>query len=112
MLPQSRSGPVCGCFPFKRYPRTLDDDVGIESKIHNAAEGFMAQHQALLSRRRPTVFPRDDLDVCPTDPDGHCLHEDQALMHIRLRKILVPGCPGLFRFYRNRFYGITSRSKA
>ena len=68
----------------------------------------MAQHEARLARRRPAVFPLDDLDVRSTDTDGDGFHEDRALAHIGLRKIFVPGCPGLFGFYSNRFHDVTS----
>ena len=68
----------------------------------------MSQHQTRLSRGRPAVLALHDLDVRATNADGNGLHEDRALMHIRLWKIFVPGCPGLFGFYRNRFHGITS----
>ena len=68
----------------------------------------MSQHQTRLSRRRPAVFPFGDLDVRSTDSGGNGFHEDRALAQIGLRKIFVPDCPGLFRFYRNRFHGVTS----
>ena len=68
----------------------------------------MSQHQARLSRRRPAVFPFGDLDVRSTDSGGNGFNQDRALAHIGLRKIFVPDCPGLFRFYSNRFHGVTS----
>ena len=59
--------------------------------INDAAEGFMSQHQARLSRRRPAVFPLDDLDVRPADADGYRFDQDRALTQIGLRNIFVPG---------------------
>ena len=60
------------------------------TRIDDAAEGFMPQHQAGFSGRRPAVFPFDDLDVGPADADSHGFDQDRALTHVRLREIFVP----------------------
>jgi hypothetical protein len=59
--------------------------------INDPAEGFMAEHEAFLVRRSPTILALDDLNICPADSDGHSLHKDGALTHFRLREILVSG---------------------
>jgi len=50
--------------------------------FQDAAERFVAKYEACFARRRPSVFPFDNLDVGTADPD-----RDRS--NIRLRDVAV-----------------------
>ncbi|MCJ7825506.1 MAG: hypothetical protein MUP44_11455, partial [Anaerolineales bacterium] len=79
--------------------------------IDDTAEGLVPQHQARRARRSPAVFALDNLDVRPTDADSHGFNQDRAFSLIRLGHLFVPGGPGCFRFYCNRFHHVISKVK-
>jgi len=71
----------------------------------------MAEYQARRAWRSPAVFALDNLDVRPANADSHGFNQDRAFTHIRLWNLFVPGGPGCFRFYSNRFHHVTSKVK-
>ena len=78
------------------------------TRINDAAEGFVAQHETGLPGRRPAVLPLHDLDVGPADPDRNGFHQHGPVTLIGLRDLLQPRCPRLLRFHRDGVHMVPS----
>ena len=94
-------GPGRRTMPTTRSPVL---SAGLRTRVEHAAEGLVAEHEALLPGWGPAVFSLDDLDVGPADADGDRFDEHRAVAHIRLRDVFEPRGARLLRFDGDRFH--------
>ena len=74
-------------------PDDADDQVAFaeragRTRIDDAAERLVAEHQPRLARRRPAVLAFDDLDVGPAHADGDRLDEHGPVARVGLGNVL------------------------
>ena len=94
-------------------PDDADDKVTLfepaaRARVHHPAEGFVAEHEACLARRGPTVLPLHDLDIGPADPDGDGFDEYRTFTHIGLRNFFQLGASRLPGLYSDCLHAYTS----
>src|SRR6202042_929246 len=70
-------------------------------RFQDATEGFVAEYQARLAGRRPSVFALDNLYVSTANSNRDGLYEYRAIAGIRFLDLFPPGGAWLFRFDRD-----------
>src|SRR4051812_13604453 len=71
----------------------------------------MADRQALLAGRRPSVVPADQVDVSAADADRHRLDEDDAIGRRRRTSIFEPNRAAGARLDGERLHAEAERAK-
>ena len=75
------------------WPAHYPDDEVARSEtragrgFEDFAERFVAERQALLAWRRPSVLAGNDLDIGAADPDGPGLDQDRAVLWRRFGEV-------------------------
>ena len=78
-------------------------EPAVRPRIHHAAERFVAQHEAPLAARRPTVLAFRDLGVGAADADGDGFDQHRPVARVGLRHLIQPDAARALRLHRDRF---------